>query len=525
MPKIEPIVITFEKGIFPPARLGSTQIKPGADGFAGYAQNIDTENDEYGAGAVTPGPALTQDTNNSVLTGTPHVAAKFMFLDGVITTRKIYLAEGSLGATDYIRSVTNFATTPSLGSGAGNDLQITHAGHASVRIDDMVLNYDSVNLAQLVMVGVDATDQWIQRTSDSLGALSVIQVITSQRFTEHKLLLAKTDNKIYGNRRSALPIIWSLSNDYATYTATAFNMPTRHFPTAFFEYGNFIGIAWTDLGTGQFARRTLGGRSGIIIWNRVDTNLYEKDVVCPVSYISAVVQSPAGNYLVFGGVDQSKVTIFEFTGFGFTPFFNYIGDLPRSRHSIDFDVQGRMLWITADGQICRLDLTTKKFDHLGSITTGSDAGGMLTKLLGDSNDDFIVSSGTGSTYTLRHIQFGSYLGDGDNAADQVTTPLIISPQKQLPRRGTIKSIRLNLSRNLASGDKMELRVYTNGSSTATVYGTISFANYGAVASVIVRANIPDVYNICVGVAWKMTDGGATAPVVLNAVVNYETSDQ
>src|SRR3989337_1144939 len=105
MPQVQ---VQFNRGIQPPAKLGTVILKPTAEGRLSYAQNIDIHGDEYGNGVVTPGPALVTITNNSTLTGTPWVKA--LYLNPPASVGVLFIAGGTLGATDMVFRVTDVET-------------------------------------------------------------------------------------------------------------------------------------------------------------------------------------------------------------------------------------------------------------------------------------------------------------------------------------------------------------------------------------------------------------------------------
>lgn len=522
----KPTVVYFGQGIQKPAKLGTAIQKLAAKGSFAYAQNVDSQNDEYGNGAITPGPAQTSVTNNSQLTGVPFIYAK---LSSVLAGFEfVIFFEGLLGATNKIRTLLGFKDggTPSISTGASasktvphNDASHNDTGHTGIVIEDVAAIGDI-----LVIVGYDNTDvfvmQWdIDSTGSdlSLDFTKLIQMTTlgGDRIKVHHVIRA-TDGSFYLNK-TAYPTntLVRILSDLTTVTSPVLTLPPEHYVTCFQNFRKNLLVAWTPTGQGEFTNRTVGGKSGVLIWNLTDPS-YTDDYECPANYISAMVQIPDGNLLVFGGVNEGRSTLYEFTGFGFRELVSYIGDLPRSKYAVDFDEQGRVIWITADGQVCRYDLVHDVFDHLYTVPTASDAGGILTKF----NDiaDFIASGGSGSTYLMKKIVFGTYAGDGAAAVDDTTTPVAFSGLQVLPPKSSITAITLNLAKSLVSGEKVEVRIYKNGSTTYDVYMTLDFSVDGSVSSKREAKTMPEINSYTLAVAWKMADGSATVPPVVSALV-------
>lgn len=510
---MKPIFVQFGQTIQQPAKLGTLVTKPTQ--FLSYAQNIDVQNDEYGDGVAVPGPVLTTITNNSELTGTPWLHG----FDTVTGTNEdwLYIVEGSLGATNIVRRVINVksGSTPSIE--ASKTLTITHSGHSSLEITDAVVRNDGTN-NQLYIVGKDATDGFVQKlgnldaTTPSLvtnGDLP-ISIASFNTGRDPKIMLAPDNNIYYGHG----PYILSVNTSDTQ--ASALTLGLGHGVTALADWNNFMVVAVNNVFPHDFATRKTNSQSRIFLWDYTAAAA-NRSVICPANYISALVQAPTGNQLVFGGVNEGKSTIYEFTGYSFKPLVSYIGDLPRSNHSVNFDGQGRLLWITVDGQICRFNLLNGIFEHLGTITTGGSAGGMLAR--GADSPEFLVASGTGSTYTLKTLTFGTYSGDGDS--EGITTPRAVSGLIDVPHDSTISAITLHLTRPLQTGEKVVLETYTNGSTTGTTYLTMEFATDGAISAKREVKTISNINSLALGVAFKMTDASSTAPPVTGATIEIE----
>jgi len=521
MPKLQ---LTFDKGILKPANIASTILRPTPAGFSSYAQNIDVQSDEFGQFQILPGPALNTITNNSELTGVPHTRARLLGISSA-GFDKILFTEGILGAANVVRMVEDVETGGAPQIKASTSVSATHGGHSTPTIQDI----DVHNGLTLVAVGVDATDVWIQKsdcTSGAPGAFSLVDTATisadSLSSTDHRLILGDDGNYYISCNKRPTAYLLKLASDLTTVTAQIFTIPRGKQTTALGKYQTYLAIAYGEISTNAFTNRNVAQESGIILWAYDSTTQYVRDIPCPANYISAIVKDPSGNTLVFGGKNDGRTTIYQFTGFGFEPLYSYIGEMPRSRHSIDFDSQRRIIWTTADGQILRFDPLSGKFDHLGSITTGSSAGGILIKLLGLGND-FLATAGSGSTYTMKKVVFGNYIGDGASS-DTINTPLIISGNQSLPAKSIVKNINIKLNRNLVTGEKIEVRFYKNGSTTAATYGSLSYATDGAIGAKTIRYMIQGVNEFAFGFAYKMSDNQTTAPAIVSAEVEYSTTN-
>jgi hypothetical protein len=509
------IPITFNKGTQAPAKLGTAIVKPAGKDMMSYSQNVEVQSDEYGNGVLVPGPALVTIGNNSELTGVPYVKA--FWGSASQSAGYLYFAEGLLGATNKIRRIKDVISGSTPVIDTSDSLTVTHTAHATVVVDDMVIRNDGTN-AFAYYVGQDATDGWIKKIQADTGTFSstdsTISTLTANVPGSERKLLNASDGNIYIGHYNHIDSV-SMAD---AYTNNVLDLKPDWGVTALAEWRLRMAIAYSDTRLWTFSTRKYAGTSGIVLWNFIDPS-FEEPIKCPSRYISAVVNDPDGSLLVFGGVDEGKSTIYEFTGYGFNVLYSYIGDLRRSRHSVDFDGMGRVVFQTADGQWCRFDKRSGIFEHLGTITTGSSAGGVFTRLLGGTGNEFFAASGTGSTYTGKRVTFGSYIGDGDSS-DGVTTPLAISGQVSLPRKSIVTGIELNFNKNLESGEKVEARLYKNGSTSTTTLGTASFTTDGAISNKNVRGLETGVDNAAVGIAWKMTDASTTAPGIESAFLHY-----
>jgi hypothetical protein len=518
---MKPIVISFEKGTQFPPKLGTLILKPASDGKAAYTQNIDVSNDEYGNSAVVPGPALTTIGNNSELNGVPAVRQFFGYSG--IPLGYLYFGQSILGTKTVVRRIKDVisGSTPTIDT-SYVDGNIDHTGHANLEIVDMAFRPDAGNYYIYIAIK-DDTDTAVYKFRADLASPTPSLVQANGNFTggytRQFLVFSSFDNNLYWigqNRVSSLDI-----SDVYTVDKLALKLPLGSYATCGADWQQQLVVAFTNEIFGDFGRRQSGGQAGVAIWDYVSPGI-SRNIPAPCRYISAFINAPDGSLLAFGGVNEGKSSLYTFTGYGFQLITEYIGDLPRSRHSVEFDGQGRIVWQTADGQICRYDRSSGVFEHLGSLTTGSSAGGLLAKGIGSpTGNEFFAASGSGSTYTMKKVQFGSYLGDG-GGSDTIMTPLAVSGIQTLPQGSNIQAITLNLAKSLATGEKVELRIYANGSTTPSTYLTMDYATDGAISSKREVLTLDNINSFSLAVAWKQADGLTTAPPVLHAVVEPGT---
>lgn len=515
------ISLSFSKGTQYPARLGTLTLRPASEGRMAYSQNVDVSSDEYGYGVAVPGPALTTIGNNSELSGVPVV--KTNFSSSAVPLGYVYFGQSLLGTKTIIRRIKDVlsGSTPIIDT--TGSMTVDHSSHANQEIVDMVYRPDSSNNFYVYVAMKDDTDTAVYKFIATSSSPSLSLVTANANFTggytNQFLVLSSFDNNLYwiGQRRVSS---FDTSDSY-TVTKLSLGLPLGTFASCGADWQQQLVVAYTDAPFGGFSQRKVSGKAGVAIWDYISPGII-RNIPAPCRYISAMVNAPDGSLLAFGGVDEGKSAIYVFTGYGFNLLVSYIGDMPYSRHSIEFDSQGRILWQTVDGQLCRFDRSTGIFEHLGSITTGSSAGGMLARGIGSPvGNEFFVASGSGSTYTLKKVQFGSYVGD-NAGSDGVTTPLAISGIQTLPQGSNIQAISLHLAKSLESGEKLEVRVYANGSTNYTTYMTMDYAVDGAISSKRETLTLPDINSFSLAVAWKMTDGATTAPPVLAAEVEPGT---
>jgi hypothetical protein len=359
--KITPV--EFNGGIQFPPKLGTIILKPTSKGKASYAQNIDVSNDEYGNSAVVPGPSLTTIGNNSVLTGTP--TTRQFFSEGVTPTGYLYFSQGA--AVKRIKDVLS-GSTPTIDTSFTNG-EIGHNNHDNQEIVDMVYRpamgdfYIYVSLKDdtdvvLYKFRANSTNPTPELVPDA------INTNVTQGLTRPFLVYSAVNGYLYWIYRQSVDSLDMYDN--LTKDALALGLPVNTYATCGTEWQKNLLVAYTNEPYGDFDRRKSGGHAGIAIWDFYDPKVIN-NILAPCRFISALINSPDGNVLVFGGIDEGKSSIYEFTGYGFRLLTQYIGDMPKSRHSVEFDAQGRVLWLTMEGHLCRFDKLTGVFEHLGSI--------------------------------------------------------------------------------------------------------------------------------------------------------------
>jgi hypothetical protein len=432
----------------------------------------------------------------------------------------LYFGQNLLGTKTVIRRIKDIisGSTPVIDTTGA--ITIDHSSHANQEIVDMVYRPDSGTGFYIYIAGKDDTDTWVYKFTATDASPSSSLIATNANFTQgltnQFLVVSSLDNNIYWIGRNRIDKIDS--SDVQTTSALALGLPLGTYATAGIDWQKQLVIAFTNTPFGSFSLRNYAGKSGIAIWDYLQPAI-TSNIPAPCRYISALVHAPDGQLLVFGGSDEGKSSIYIFTGYGFELLTQYIGDMPRSRHSVEFDGQGRIVFLTADGFYCRYDRSNGKFENLGRTLS---TGGLLAKGIGSPiGNDFFVGSGMDSTYKMQIIQFGSYIGD-DAGADETRTPMVASGSQVLGEGSTIEEITLPLAKPLQTGERVELRVYKNGSATDyDTYLTMDFDDDGAISSKREVKTLDNINSYNLVVVFKMTDGNSTAPPCLPALVGTE----
>ena len=519
---MESIHLQFGQGIEPPAKLGTAIIKPVSEGKFSYGQNVDVENDEYGNTVLLPGPALNTITGNANLIGVPFIRA-FDPNPGRVGDGNpvIFLGEHIVGTTSTVGGVvTGVASgvTPTL---QATTYSLSHSGHGHPKVDDMEY-WDGSGAIKCYSIGQDDTDQWYVSQASGGGTYQNYVTLTgaglvAQTF-EQKIWNSKNDGFFYFGYNYNID---RLTPNNGTYFPAVLGLTQDKGITAFEDWLTFLAIAVSTEYPYTFAKRKGAGKSGIYLWDLTSTAVETRRFIpCPARYISALKRLADGTLIAFGGVNEGKTTLYQFNGYGFTELYTYIGDMPLNRHSVDLDGQGRILWQTVDGQICRYDITKNIFTHLGTMNTNTSQGGILMKLLGGTGNEFLVASGTGTSYTLAIMSFGNYVGDGASTNDVFNTPLAVSGLADLPQKSVIRTVIVSLQTALTQGNRIEVRLYPNGSTNYTVLGNLQYSDDGAVASKQVRCFNTGNDNAAIGLAWKTADNSTTAPGVVDVELQY-----
>jgi len=510
----KPILIPLNGGIQFPPKLGTLILKKTASGKLAYAQNVDSANDEYGQGAITPGPALVTIGGNSELTGVPF-AKTFVGVSGG-GIGYLWFLQGLLGAKTIIRRVKDLISGSVPVIDTAGSMTVNHGpDHANQVLVDILLRVTSGQSFEVYVSGKDDTDTWVYKFVGDSGSPSLAAVATNANFTSgltDQFMVLGSNNIIYWIGRRRVSSI-STADVYVT-DALANGLPLGSFASAGTDWNELLAVAVCYDAYGGFDRRLSAGRAEVILWDRVSPN-FNKRIPAPCRYISVLKPDPEGNLIAFGGINEGKASIYEVTSYGMRHLYSYIGDLPRSHHSVEFDGQGRILFVTADGQHCRFDRSSGQFDHLGTIATASSAGGLLARALGSPlGNEFLMASGSGSTYTMKRVAYGSFVGDG-GGSDGVTTPLAVSGIEEMPYNSTISKLTMRLTRPLQTGEKVVLRAYINGSTTPKDVLTMDYSVDGAkVSKEATKIGLTKINNISFAAAWKMADASATAPAVL-----------
>ena len=374
------------------------------------------------------------------------------------------------------------------------------------------------------------------QTTSSVGIVPLSSTVVAGGIANPlPMIKAQFDGKIYiGNNSYIDRVDPSQSSISAATTLKAIGSSGEAvlfewYITAMGEWNNLLVVATNNEPPGDFTRRNGGGSSRVFFFDVVNnpTSGFKPNFVnSPSHYISVLFTDLTGNLLAFGGVDEGRSTIYQYNGYGFIPLFSYIGDLPRNRHSVCYDAQGRLMWQTAAGQICRLSATqviavseeeqASGFENMGFTATST--GGIVTNLqaLGY---DFLVSGGTG-LYNMR-VTGGVFTGTGSTYG--TNTPVAISGLQDFPHNSIIRNVTVYLNKALQSGESLDVNLYSNESTDFLVgknIGSLNYANDGAVATKNIRTLQTGIDTAAFGVAWTTSNGTTTVPGLLKMDVTY-----
>lgn len=499
------IIVQLSKGLQFPASLGTLMLKETAVGRLAYAENVDSFNDKYGNGVITPGPSLQPINNTSVLTGVPF--AKAFYGSSAFDIGFIWFLEGISGIKNIIRRIKDVVSgsSPSIDTTSSTFLTATHNSHLNPTLTDIIFRPDSSN-NWMYVTGKDDSDVWVQKFQGGSPAPNLSLIATNTDFVDgltDPFLVLGADNNLYWIAQRRVSVI-DTSDNYSP-LALLEGLPIETYASAGVDWNQTLVVAYSTDAFGDFGRRFSAGHSGVIIWD-YSSDAFNKRIPAPCRYISVLVPLPNGNLICFGGIDEGKSSIYEFTGFGFNLLYSYIGDLPKSRHSIEFDGQGRILFHTADGKFCRFDIQNQIFDVLGNTDS---QGGMLAKAIGSpTGNEFLLASGP--NYTVKTTVFGNFVGNAR----------AISGIQTVPFQSSLNNMTWHLTRPLESGQKVSLLVYRNSSSTPEEWSVMDFSIDGAIVSKNETKTFPKTNNFSLEVLWELPDNQSTAPAVLPVEVEY-----
>lgn len=533
----KPLLITFNRGIQSPAKLGTPttgvmaipMLKPATESRMSYAQNIDLSNDLYGDGVVTPGPFIEAIVDTSGFVGRARSLRSVVGIaSGTGLLTYLYFVQGD----NTIRRLSLIPTSaPVLDTLA---LVATHGAHTNPIIDDIQLRQVAGSALPVVYIALrDDTDGVILKFTGDLASPTVTDIATSADVDgksgfKGNLTLGADGNMYWGyaNKISAIDVA-----DAFTVNKLAGGLPGGYGVTALLDWQAQLIIAYSTNSPYDFGRRHGSGKAGIIIWDYTSPT-FIRNVPAPCRYISAMVNDPSGNLLVFGGIDSGRSAVYIFTGYGFRLLTSYIGDMPESRHSVDFDSEGRVIWLNTFGQLCRYDQKIDRFEWWASLPPILDSfvpglGGMLTRGYqmtqaagGQRFDYFASSDGTISSSPIRIIKTDTFIADTTPTVETSSTPKAVSGLQTLPNHSTITAVTINLARNLQLNERVIFQVYVNGDTTPAVYDNLDFAIDGAINSKRKSLTLNNVNNFAVGLVFKGISQSPTAPAVLNCVVEY-----
>ncbi len=534
MPKLN---INFSQGVQNPPQLGTVVLKPTQEGKMSYAQNVTVATDKYGVSVVTPGPYIS--SLGTGLANPIYWKALQSENPGAVNAKgQMWLAYNNSNTLDYIKGI-NSGQIPSFDNSHTTTLK------SSTLISDIEsgqyvtggTNHEYVYASLVDSAGAgNAINTWIT-VFQTTTAAGVVPLSSSTAPGILPMVKTQFDGKIYiGNGQKIDRVDPSLTGSglSAAVTLAAVGSSGSAIPypfsfTAMGEWnGKLVGAVCSEINTGtttsDFDKRNGGGTSKIYFWdiaNNPTGNFLDYPIDSPCPYISVIFTDLSGNLFAFGGVNEGRTTIYEFNGYGFNTIFSYIGDLPRNRHSVIYDAQGRLLWQTCTGYLCRWDRKNDIFENIGvTNAVGGSTGGIFAHLQ-TMGDDFAVSGGTVVSKTSFSSEIFAGSGSGVYGAG---TPLVISGIQDLPQKSIIRTVTVSLNKALQQGEILDINFYPQNNGTAlggTNLGSFDYSIDGGVASKNFRTFQTQVDEAAFGLAWRTSDGTSTVPGVVGMEVDYK----
>lgn len=534
MPKTESLQINMGDGIESPAQTNGTlpagfTIRPTSDGKMSYAQNINVQNDKYGRGIVLPGPyinSFSQALSQPIYyKATDPQQSQIWFANGNTTTLDVIkgLASGSTPTYDNSHTVTVTSAT----AGIVDMEYATLVGAVPATSDAVYVVFTNTSTA----AGWVTQFQGSPSSTPTPGASAPLTTAITGN-TPFVMIRTQFNGNIYiGNSQTIDMVTTNTANSWTVNSVTkaaigpsSQAIPLPWFITAMGEWNKQLVVAANNQSPGDFSQRNSVGQSRIFFFDAVNTptgSYSATPITSPSHYISTLLLDLSGNLLAFGGVDEGRTTIYQFNGYGFDSIFSYIGDMPRSRHSVCFDSVGRLVWVTADGRLCRWDRQNDIFDQLGIVGGNAQNGGICTNLQASGYDFLVAADAWLSAVDLKNFKAG-----GSGASDNAGRPLAVTGLRTIPQQSVIRNVTPGLHKALESGEKIEVRLYPsnyiNAAGSGNGYVTLGYMDYavdGAITSKNIRTLQPNQTAFAIGYAWETTATN-TAPGIVSTSVEY-----
>lgn len=511
------------KGIYPKQTLGTKGLFKSPEGMLSYGQNVNSNSDEYGNGYLTPGFGYASITGNANLTGLP-VAGAY----SVSSAARLYdMISGLAGATTQISRIKDIyaAGAPQLASnlGAGGnayEFTIDHSSHTGLVLHDIINYNDGTN--RIYFVGRDDTDKFIgyyavgatnptptfATFTDSGGANTPFSLAA------RNILFIGDDDVLYmsKNNRAIVAV--------ATPNTVLVNLKNNMLISGMYKFGNFMAITYSSDDSGIFGYTQLvnKGSSGIALWNYLDTTIDEFIPLYDVPYISAGITLQDGSLLVFGGKNNGT-GIYLFTGSGFRKLINYVGGMPRSKHAVALDREGRVVWITSDGYLMRYNVQTGILDNLSTFTSTDSQASILISLTPDTSDTFAVSHMVTTVETISIIDEANFVG---STSDTNLSAVGITPLTSLPANSRVSKMTVYFKENLATGDKVRFRLMKNGrTDDVSTIGTTDFLVDGAIGFKEFTIGDANINSFAIEITWQMANNNGTAPAIDRIEIEWD----